>query len=237
MNLHYKRILVKISGEQLAGESGRGFDATIAARIAEEIKPLIELGVQVVVMVGGGNLVRGNDVAGGGIELSTAHFMGMVATMINGLAVTDVFNANGLPSRSATTIQADLVADFYTRRRALHHLSKGRVLVQIGGTGKPYVTTDTAAVTLALDLDCDVVCKITKVDGVYDKDPVKFPEAKKFETLSFAEAVGNPHIKVMDKAALGLAMENNKKIVVCDLKTPGHLRRLVVGEKIGTLIS
>lgn len=237
MNLQYKRILVKISGEQLAGAAGRGIDPKVAEWIAGEIKEATDVGAEIVVMIGGGNIVRGRDVVGSAVEEVTGHYMGMLATMINGLALADIFNANGLPSRVATSIQIDQVADFYTRRRALHHLHKGRVVIQIGGTGRPYVTTDTAAVSLALELDCDIVCKITKVDGVYDKDPAKYDDAKRLEHVSFQQALENPEIKVMDKAAIGMAMECHKQIVVCDLESKDNLRRLAQGAKVGTLIS
>jgi uridylate kinase len=237
MNLHYKRILVKISGEQLAGESGRGFDASVAKRIAKEIGAVIELGAEVVMVVGGGNYVRGAELTGGGVGRVTADFMGMLSGVMNATAVRDVLADNGIDASSLATIKVDQVADFYTQRRALHHLRKGRVVVVGGGIARPFVTHDTVAVSLALELECDVVCKITKVDGVYDKDPIKFNDAKRFEEISFQEALQNPNVRVMDKAALGLAMENDKKVIVCDLESADNLKRLVLGEKIGTLIS
>ncbi|MGD8374412.1 MAG: UMP kinase [Candidatus Woesebacteria bacterium] len=237
MNLAYKRILVKISGEQLAGPDGRGFDKTVPQQIAGEIKKALNLGVEVALVVGGGNLVRGNDVAGGGIGHVTAHYMGMLSTLINALAVGDEFNASDLPAVVLTNLEVNLAADLFTQRRAWHHMQKGRVVVLGGGLGRPFVTTDTGAVSLALELGCDVVCKVTKVDGVYDKDPVKFADAVKIDQLDFGKAVSDPEIRVMDKAAMGLAMENHQKIVVCDLKTPDNLKRLVLGEQVGTLIS
>lgn len=236
MKLAYTRILLKISGEQLAGKDGHGFDPAVAARIANEIAQAVDVGAEIAVMVGGGNYVRGAQTAGSGITRVTADFMGMMSTLVNAVAVSDVFNANSVPTAVLTNIYADQVADQYTQRRALHHLRKGRVVVIGGGIGRPYLTTDTAAVSLALELDCDIVCKITKVDGVYSKDPVKFPDATRLHTVSFQEAVENPHLKVMDKAALGLAMENHKPIVVCDLDTPDNIKRLVEGQQVGTVI-
>lgn len=236
MKLAYTRILLKISGEQLAGPDGHGFDPKVAAWIANEIAQAVDIGAEVAVMVGGGNYVRGAQTAGSGITRVTADFMGMTGTLINAVAVSDVFNANNVPTAVLTNIYADQVADQYTQRRALHHLRKGRVVVIGGGIGRPYLTTDTAAVSLALELDCDIVCKITKVDGVYSKDPAKFTDAKRLQKVSFQEAVENPDLKVMDKAALGLAMENNKPIVVCDLESPDNIRRLVQGEDVGTRI-
>lgn len=237
MKPHYKRVLVKISGEQLAGAVGNGIDHAIIRKVARELKGAQQAGAEVALVVGAGNLVRGNQVAGDGISHVTAHYMGMLSTLVNALAVGDVFNADGLAAVVLTNLEVNLAADLFTQRRAIHHMRKGRVVVLGGGLGRPFVTTDTGAVSLALELDCDVVCKITKVDGVYNKDPAKFDDAKKLDHVSFQEAVENPDLRMMDKAALGLAMENNKKIVVCDLETPGNLARLVAGEKIGTLIS
>lgn len=236
MKLHYKRLLVKISGEQLAGAAGTGIDPGVMAAIAKEISSVTGLGVQIVIMVGGGNIVRGAQLAGGNLSRVTADYMGMLSTMVNGLALGDIFNGLGLPTRVLTAVKADQVADFYTPRRATSHLQKGRVVIQTGGTARPYLTTDTAAVNLALELDCDAVCKITKVDGVYSKDPVTHTDAERFTHISFQKALEDPAIRVMDKAALGLAMECNKPVIVCDLETPGNLRRLVLGEKIGTLM-
>ena len=182
-------------------------------------------------------MVRGNSVAGGGISHVTAHYMGMLATLINGLAVGDIFNETGVPAVVLTTLEVNQAADQFTQRRALHHMRKGRVVILAGGLGRPFVTTDTGAVSLALELDCDAVCKVTKVDGVYDKDPIKNIGATKLATVSFQQAVENPAMRMMDKAALGLAMENKKPIVVCDLASKDNIKRLVLGEPVGTLIS
>jgi uridylate kinase len=237
MKPHYKRVLVKISGEQLAGAAGNGIDQKTVEWIATEIKEATAVGAEIVIMIGGGNIVRGARIAGNKLSRVTADYMGMLSTMINALALGDIFNADGLPTRVLTAIKADQVADFYTQRRAISHLQKGRVVVLAGGTARPYLTTDTAAVNLALELDCDAVCKVTKVDGVYDKDPEKHDDAERFTHISFQKALEDPAIRVMDKAALGLAMECNKAVVVCDLETPGNIKRLVLGEKVGTLMN
>jgi len=237
MKLSYTRILVKISGEQLAGEGGVGFNTSVAKQVANEIAQVVATGAEVVIIVGGGNYMRGARGFGDGLTRVTADHMGMLGSIMNAIAVNDVFNANSVPANVLTTVQMDQVADYYTQRRALHHLRKRRVVIVGGGVARPYLTTDTASVNLALDLDCDAVVKVTKVDGVYDKDPAKFPDATRVESMDFARAVSDPAVMVMDKAALGLAMENNKKIIVCDLDTPGNLKRLVTGENVGTLIS
>jgi len=237
MKLTYTRIVVKISGEQLAGGDGFGFNTTVAKKIAQEIAQVVATGTEVVIIVGGGNYMRGANGSGDGLRRVTADFMGMMGSVMNATATADVFNANSVPANALTTVKMDQVADFYTQRRALHHLRKGRAVIVGGGIARPFVTTDTVAVSLALELDCDVVVKVTKVDGVYSKDPAKFADATRVAAMTFDQAVADPHIKVMDKAALGLAMEQGKKIVVCDLATPGNLVKLVTGEQVGTLIS
>lgn len=232
----YKRVLLKLSGEQLQGQFEGGFDAALARWVAEEIKKATALGVEVVLMVGGGNYARGAQLASSGINRITGDNIGMLATIMNGLALSDIFNAVGLPARALTNIKADQVADQFTHRRALSHLHKGRVVIVAGGIARPFITTDTAAVSLALELDCDVILKTTKVDGVYDKDPAKFPDAEKFDTLTFAEALENPAIAVMDKAALGMAMEQNQPVIVFDLLGPGNIASAVNGDAVGTII-
>lgn len=235
MKLAYTRVLLKVSGEQLAGQGGTGFDAKTVGWIADEIAQIVNLGVEVVMIVGGGNFVRGVRYEGSGLRRVTADFMGMLSGVMNATAVSDVFNAHSVPAYALSTIKVDQVADYYTQRRALHHLSKGRVIVVGGGIARPYVTHDTVALSLALELDCDVVCKLTKVDGVYSKDPAQHADAEKIHDMSLQEAIQNDHIKVMDKTALGLALENNKQIVVCEL-AEGNIKRLVLGERIGTRI-
>lgn len=230
----YKRILLKLSGEQLQGKFDTGFDAELGAWIAEEIKRVD--GAEIVVMVGGGNFIRGAQLAGNGIGRVTADNIGMLATMMNALALTDVFNASGLPARILTNIRTDQVADQFTHRRALNHLSKKRVVVIAGGIGRPYLTTDTAAVNLALELECDAIFKATKVDGVYDSDPEKNSTAKKFTTLSLQQAVERPEIRVMDKAAIALAYDYTQSIVVFKLLESGNIARAAAGETVGTTI-
>lgn len=231
----YKRILLKLSGEQLQGKFDGGFDAGRAAWIANEIKKVH--GAQIVVMIGGGNYARGAQLAGSGVERVTADNIGMLATMMNALALADVFNANGVASRALTNIQADQVADQFTHRRAVNHLHKGRVVIVAGGIGRPYLTTDTAAVNLALELDCDVIFKATKVDGVYETDPEVDPNAEKIESLTLQQAVEQPDIRVMDKAAIALADDHDQAIVVFKLLQEGNIARAAAGEAIGTTIS
>jgi uridylate kinase len=233
----YKRILLKLSGEQLAGKYEFGVDPEIASFLANEVKKVVESGCQVVMIVGGGNMVRGVELAGNGIRRVTADQMGMLSGLINCMALTDIFESNGLKTRCLSNIFAQQVAESYSYRLAEKHLQKGRVVIVAGGTARPYVTHDTAAVSFALELDCELVVKASKVAGVYDKDPAKFPDAVKLDTVSFQEAVENNSIKVMDKAAVGLAMEQHKPIVVFNAMEPDNLTRLVAGESIGTKIS
>lgn len=235
--MSYKRVLLKLSGEQLAGKHDARFDPEFASWLTKEIKGAVSSGTQVVVMVGGGNFVRGAQVAGHGIQRVTADHMGMLATMINALALTDVFEAHGIQTRCLSNIFAEQVAESFINRLANKHLEKGRVLIVAGGMGKPYVTTDTAAIEIALELGCDVVLKATKVDGVYDKDPAQHTDAVKIHRLSHQQAVENRFIKVMDKAALGLAMEHNVPIVIFDAMVEGNIQKSIDGESTGTSIT
>ncbi len=232
----YKRILLKLSGEQLAGSQGHGIDAEHIKWIAGQIVPAIQAGTEVVVMVGGGNFVRGNEIAGNGIADVTAHNAGMLSTMINALVVADIFNAEGVPTRALSNVEINQFIDQYTYRRALSHLGKGRVVIVAAGTGRPFLTTDTAAVNLALEMNCDVVVKTTKVDGVYSEDPKVNPSATKFDQLTYDEVLANPSITVMDKAAIGLAMEENKPVIICELLADGNIARAAAGESVGTTI-
>jgi uridylate kinase len=231
----YKRVLLKLSGEQLAGSYEGGFDPERAAWLAEEVKKIGDQ-TQVVIMVGGGNLVRGAQVAGHGIKRVTADHMGMLSTMINALALTDVFEAHDIRTRCLSNIFADQVAEKFVHRLAEKHLRKGRVVIVAGGIGRPYLTTDTAAVSLALELGCEIVLKTTKVDGVYDKDPVKHSNAVKFDTLNYQKAVEDGAIKVMDKAAMGLAMEHKMPLVIFNADSEGEIARAAKGEKVGTTV-
>lgn len=233
----YKRILLKLSGEQLAGKHESGFDPELGGWLAREIKLVQELGCEVVIMVGGGNYVRGAQIAGHGIKRVTADHMGMLGTMMNALALTDVFEAQDVRTRCLSNIFAEQVSEPFVHRLAEKHLEKGRVVIVAGGIGRPYLTTDTAAVSLALELSCELVIKTTKVDGVFDKDPAKFADAKKFDTLNFQRAVEDANIKVMDKAALGLAMEQNMPIVICTLEPEGNIAKVASDIAVGTKIS
>jgi len=233
----YTRILLKISGEQLAGEQESGFDPVLGTWLAGEIKQVISQGTQVVIMVGGGNYVRGAQIAGHGIKRVTADQIGMLGTMMNALALTDVFEDQDVPTRCLTSIFANQVAEPFVHRLAEKHLKRGRVVIVGGGSGRPYVTTDTAAVVLALEMGCNVVIKTTKVDGVYNADPMQHHDAVKYDTLTHQQAVENPAIKVMDKAAMGLAMEQHMPIVICQLTPSGTISRVVQGEHVGTTIN
>lgn len=232
----YKRILLKLSGEQLAGKYDSGMDPEFMGWLAEEIKKVSADGVQVVIMVGGGNFVRGAQTAGHGIQRVTADHMGMLATMINALALTDIFEDRGIKTRCLSNIFAEQVAEPFVHRLANKHLEKGRVVIVAGGSGRPYVTTDTAAVILGLELGCDVVLKATKVDGVYDKDPVQFPEAHKLDKLDYQQAVSDDGIRIMDKAALGMAMEHKLPIIVFDATKGDNILKAAKGESAGTTI-
>lgn len=231
----YTRVLLKLSGEQLAGREG-GIDPEFVAWLASEIKKATETGVEMAIVVGGGNFLRGATIAGEGLERPTADYMGMLATVMNGLALMDMLEHHGQPTRLQTNIHINQVAEPFIRRRAIRHLEKNRVVIVAGGLGKPYLTTDTAAASVALELDCDIILKATKVDGIYNKDPAKHADAVKFDTLTYQEAIENPHVQVMDKAALGLAMEQKKPLLVFDLHKDGNILRAVSGKAIGTRV-
>ena len=233
----YKRVLLKLSGEQLAGKFDGGIDTEFCSWLAHEIKTTFDAGVQVIVMVGGGNYARGAQLAGHGIQRVTADQIGMLATMMNALALTDIFEHASVPTRCLTSIFAEQVAEPFNHRRAIKHLEQGRVVIVGGGSGRPYVTTDTAALVLALELNCDVVLKATKVDGIYDKDPARFPDAKKLEHVTLERAVTDGDIRVMDKSALGLAMEHNLPVIVFDVATPGNILRAASGDAVGTKVT
>lgn len=233
----YKRILLKLSGEQLSGKYEGGIDTSLCAWLAAEVKKVVENDVQVVIMVGGGNYVRGAQLAGHGIGRVTADNVGMLATLMNALALADVFNAHDVPTRVTSNIVAEQVADPFTHRRAISHLQKGRVVIVGGGIGRPYLTTDTAAVSLALELGCEAVLKATKVDGIYDKDPAKHEDAVRFRTLSFQKAVADDAIKVMDKAAMGLAMEHELPVIIFDALEAGNILNSAQGNTAGTVVS
>lgn len=237
MSTKYQRVLLKLSGEQLAGKFENGIDPELAGWLAEEVKKVTASGVQVVIMVGGGNFVRGAQIAGHGIKRVTGDHMGMLATMINALGLTDIFEAHGVTTRCLSNIFAEQVAEPFVYRLAEKHLEKGRVVIVAGGIGRPYLTTDTAAVSLALEMDCGAVLKATKVDGVYDKDPAKHDDAVKHDHLPYQQAVESVDIKVMDKAAMGLAMEYEMPVVVFEAMKADNILKVVQGAKVGTTIS
>lgn len=233
----YTRVLLKLSGEQLAGKFEGGIDPELGAWLAGEIKKVVDSNIQVVVMVGGGNFVRGAQIAGHGIRRVTGDHMGMLGTMINALALTDIFESQGIPTRCLSSIFAEQVAEPFIHRLAYKHLEKGRVVIAAGGIGRPYLTTDTAAVSLALELECGVVLKATKVDGVYDKDPNEYNDAVKIDHMDFQQAVSDNAIKVMDKAAMGLAMEHHLPVVVFDAMQADNILKAAKGDSAGTTIS
>lgn len=237
MEQPYKRILLKLSGEQLAGKFESGIDAELCKWLAQEIKKVSDDGTQVVVMVGGGNFARGAQLAGNGIKRVTGDHIGMLATMMNALALTDIFESEGVRTRCLSNIFAQQVAEPFVHRLAEKHLEKGRVVITAGGIGRPYLTTDTAAVALALEIDCQVVLKATKVNGVYDKDPAKHDDAKKIDNLSFQQAVADDGIKIMDKAAMGLALEHQLPIIVFDAMQEDNIAKAAQGHTTGTIIS
>lgn len=233
----YKRVLLKLSGEMLSGQYEHGIDPELAIWFAHEVKRASEAGTEIVIMVGGGNFVRGAQVAGHGIRRVTGDHMGMLGTMINALALTDIFEDQGVKTRCLTNIFAQQVAEPFVYRLANKHLEKGRVVIAGGGLGRPYLTTDTAAVSLALEMDCEIVLKATKVNGVYNKDPHQNNDATRYTSLQFQQAVENAEIKVMDKAAMGLAMEQGMELVIFNPMEEGAIAAVINGEPVGTKIS
>ncbi|GKX66299.1 UMP kinase [Inconstantimicrobium mannanitabidum] len=230
----YKRVILKLSGEALAGTNGFGIDFNVAQRIAGEIKQLVDLGVEVGTVVGGGNIWRGR--SGEGMDRTTADYMGMLATCINALALQDSLESAGVKTRVQTAIDMKQVAEPFIRRRAMRHLEKGRVVIFAAGTGNPYFSTDTTAALRAAEIEADVILLAKKVDGVYDKDPHKYDDAKKFDTLTHMEVL-EKGLQVMDSTATSLCMDNNIPILVFGLDEPGNIQKAIKGEKIGTLVS
>ena len=232
----YRRVLLKLSGEFLAEPSGLGIDPDLAESIAAQIKPVVDREVQLAIVIGAGNIWRGSMGLEHGMERATADYMGMLATVMNSLALQDALERAGMVTRVQTAIEMRQVAEPYIRRRAIRHLEKGRIVIFGAGTGNAYFSTDTAAALRAMEIDAEVLIKATKVDGVYDMDPVRFPQARRFERLSYIEAL-NLGVKVMDSTALSLCMDNDLPIIVFKLEPPDSLERVVRGERIGTLIS
>ncbi len=233
----YQRILLKLSGEALLGKLEYGVDPEVVAFVAEQVKAVTALGVQVGIVVGGGNIFRGMAAATStGMDRATADYIGMLATAMNGLALQDALERAGVPTRVMTAIDMNEVAEPYIRRRAVRHLEKGRVVIFVAGTGNPYFTTDTAAALRAVEIGAEVVLKATKVDGVYDKDPVKYPNAKRYPAITYGQVLVDG-LRVLDAAAVSLCMENDLPIVVFDLDAHENILKAVRGEKVGTLIS
>jgi uridylate kinase len=232
----YNRILLKLSGEAIGGDGGSGINPDALRHMAEQVREVRELGVQVVVVIGGGNIFRGLPGSERGIERATGDYMGMLATIINSLALQDALEKLGVATRVQSAITMAQVAEPFIRRRAVRHLEKGRVVIFGGGTGNPFFSTDTAAALRANEIGAEVILKATKVDGIYDSDPKKNPDAKRFSEISYIEAL-NRQLKVMDSTAFSLCMDNKMPIIVFDLFKPHNLQRVVMGERVGTLVT
>ena len=231
----YKKILLKLSGEALMGDQEFGISSDVIASYAKQIKEIVDLGVEVSIVIGGGNIFRGLSGAAQGVDRVTGEHMGMLATVINSLALQNSIEKLGVPTRVQTAIEMPKVAEPFIKRRAQRHLEKGRVVIFGAGTGNPYFTTDTAAALRAIEMETDVVIKATKVDGIYDKDPVKYPDAKKYETVTYNEVLAKD-LKVMDATAISLCRENKLPIIVFNSLIEGNLKKVVMGEHIGTTV-
>ncbi|PAW72227.1 MAG: UMP kinase [Pedosphaera sp. Tous-C6FEB] len=232
----FKRVLLKLSGEALGGEAGAGISPEVVLDMAQQIAEIHALGVQLVIVVGGGNIFRGLSGSERGIERATGDYMGMLATVINALALQDALEKQNVPTRVQSAISMTQVAEPFIRRRAVRHLEKGRVVIFAGGTGNPYFSTDTAAALRANEMGADAILKATKVDGIYDSDPKKNPAAKRYTQIRYRDALAQ-QLKVMDAAAFALCMENEMPIIVFDLFKPHNIKRVVMGEKVGTLVT
>jgi len=231
----YGRVLLKLSGEILAGERGFGVDPVKAKALADEVKSVRDLGVEVGVVIGGGNIIRGELAEEQGMDRVSADYLGMLATIINAITLQDALEKIGCQTRTLTAISISQLAEPYIRRRAVRHLEKGRVTILAGGTGNPYFSTDTAAVLRATEIEAEAVMKGTKVDGVYDKDPMKSDDAKKFNSISYKEVIESD-LKVMDMTAITMARENDLPIVVFDVNCPGNLKKILEGNNLGTTV-
>ncbi len=234
----YKRIILKLSGEALQGNQAHGIDQETLISISGQIKEIRDLGVDVTIVLGGGNIFRGQENTarrGLNMDRSVADYMGMLATVINGLALQNVLENIGLPTRVMTALSMQQVAEPYIRRRAIRHLEKGRVVIFVAGTGNPYFTTDTAAALRGMEINADVILKATRVDGVYDRDPLKFKDTKRFNSLRYIDVL-NKNLRFMDTTAVSLCMDNKLPIVIFNLNKKGNIRRVVLGEKIGTVV-
>ena len=233
----FKRIMLKVGGESLMGDREYGIDPQAALKVAEQIKAVYTQHVEIALVMGGGNIFRGVAGSKNGIDRATADYMGMLATIMNALALQDALEKIKVPSRVQSALLMPAVAESFIRRKAMRHMKKGRVVLLAAGTGVPYVTTDTGASLHALELKCDVLMKATKVNGVYEQDPTKFPDAKRYKTLNFKDAIAKDGIEVMDTAALAMSQENDMPIMIFELFKDGNLERAVLGEEIGTYVS
>ena len=232
----YHRVLLKLSGEALMGAESYGIDPAVTSRIAQDIGEIQALGVETAVVIGGGNIFRGIAASAKGMDRATGDYMGMLATVINALAMQDALEQHGVLTRVVTAIEMRAVAEPFIRRRAIRHLEKGRVVVFAAGTGNPYFTTDTAAALRAMEMKADVILKATKVEGIYSADPVLHPEATKYDRISYLQVL-EQGLKVMDATAISLCMDNHLPIVVFNLRTPGNLKRAIMGEPVGSTVS
>ncbi len=233
--VRYRRILLKIGGEALVGDMGYGIDDAFLTRVAREVKEVHDLGCEVALVLGGGNFFRGSTGSAKGMERATADYMGMLATLINSLAMQEALERAGVQTRVMSALTVAPVAEPYIRRRATRHLEKNRVVIFAAGTGNPYFTTDTAASLRAMEIGAQVLCKATKVDGVYDADPLQVPGAKRYQKLTYIEVL-QQNLKVMDSTAISLCMDNRLPILVFSLLEPGNIKRAVLGEPVGTLV-
>ena len=232
----YKRILLKISGEALMGEQAYGIDVNVARRVAEEVKSIRDLGVEIAIVVGGGNIFRGVSKSAGNMDRSSADYIGMLATMMNAVVLQDALEKAGVYTRAMSAIEIPQLAEPFIRRRAIRHLEKGRVVIFAAGTGNPYFTTDSAAALRALEIKANIILKATKVDGVYSADPMKDPTATRFETITYQQVL-EQQLKVMDASAISLCMDNHLPIMVFNMRTPGNIMRVVSGEAgVGTRV-
>ncbi len=231
----YKRVLLKVSGEALLGDGIHGIDPKVANDIAGQIKEVVDLGVEIAVVIGGGNFWRGTSASANGMDRTTADFIGMLATTMNSLGLQNSLEGIGVITRVQTALTMAEIAEPFIRRRAVRHLEKNRVVIFAGGTGNPYFTTDTAAALRALEIDAEIIFKATKVDGVYDRDPVKHKDAKRYSELTFIEVL-KKNLKVMDSTAVSLCRDNNLPIIVFDITKPGNIKGVIMGNKIGTIV-
>jgi uridylate kinase len=232
----YRRIVLKLSGEALAGSQGYGIDPPVLDRIASEVREVVALGVQVALVIGGGNIFRGVAASAGGMDRATADYMGMLATVINALALQDALEKVGLQTRVLSAIEMRAVAEPYIRRRAMRHLEKGRVVIFAAGTGNPFFTTDTAGALRAVEIGADAIMKATQVDGIYSADPKRDANAQRLERMTYIEVL-NRGLQVMDAAAISLCMDNKLPIIVFDLTRSGNIKRIVLGEAVGSIVS